>query len=140
MHKCHVFGCNDSMSRSIYQQAFKVLQRILLVSSHFLTASRSLFNVGSISPLLQPDLRIHDNLMMPLLFSHSSICEKYLTCAKNGTKLKSLFWVPSWVPGLSTRHDWPVKKAVVDVPIRLKGNSKRIFINSLGSLRAFRTP
>ena len=26
---------------------------------------------------------------------------------------------------LSTRHDWPVKKAVVELPIRLKGNSKR---------------
>ena len=24
---------------------------------------------------------------------------------------------------LSTRHDWPVKKAIVDLPIRLKGNS-----------------
>ena len=24
---------------------------------------------------------------------------------------------------LSRRHDWPVKKAVVDLPIRLKGNS-----------------
>ena len=27
---------------------------------------------------------------------------------------------------LSTRHDWPVKKAIVDLPIRMKGNSKRI--------------
>ena len=35
---------------------------------------------------------------------------------------------------LITRHDWPVKKAIVEVPIRLKGHSKRIFINSLGSL------
>ena len=26
---------------------------------------------------------------------------------------------------LSTRHDWPVKKAIVDLPIRMKGNSKR---------------
>ena len=93
MHKCHVFGCNDALSRSIYQQVFKVLQLILLISSHFLTASRSLINVGSISLVLQPDLRIHDNLMTPSLFLHSSICEKYLyTCAKNGTKPKSLFW------------------------------------------------
>ena len=92
MHKCHVFGGNDALSRSIYQQVFKVLQLILLISSHFLTASRSLINVGSISLVLQPDLRIHDNLMTPLLFLHSSICEKYLTCAKNGTKPKSLFW------------------------------------------------
>ena len=25
---------------------------------------------------------------------------------------------------LSRHHDWPVKKAIVDLPIRLKGNSK----------------
>ena len=31
---------------------------------------------------------------------------------------------------LSTRHDWPVvKNAVVDLPIRLKGNPKRSFGN-----------
>ena len=95
MHKCHVFGCNDTLSRSIYQQAFQLLQLIVLVSSHFSTASRSLFDVGSISLVLQPDLCVHDNLMTPLLFLHSSICGKYLTCAKNGTKPKSLLWVPS---------------------------------------------
>ena len=27
---------------------------------------------------------------------------------------------------LSTRHDWTVKNAIVNLPIRLKGNSKRI--------------
>ena len=32
---------------------------------------------------------------------------------------------------LSTCHDWPVKKAIVDLPTRLKGNSKRISSNSL---------
>ena len=32
---------------------------------------------------------------------------------------------------LSTRHDWPVKNAIVDLPIRLKGNSKRSSGNSL---------
>ena len=28
-------------------------------------------------------------------------------------------------------HDWPVRKAIVDLPIRMKGNSKHTFINSL---------
>ena len=37
---------------------------------------------------------------------------------------------------LSKRHDWPVKKAIVDLPIRLKGNSKRTFRNSLSLLEA----
>jgi len=37
---------------------------------------------------------------------------------------------------LSTRHDWPVKKAIVNLPIRLKGNSKRISGNSLIPLGA----
>ena len=32
---------------------------------------------------------------------------------------------------LSTRRDWPVKKAIIDLPIRLKGNSKRTSGNSL---------
>ena len=35
---------------------------------------------------------------------------------------------------LSTRHDWPVKKAIVDLPIRLKGNSKHTSGNSLSPL------
>ena len=35
---------------------------------------------------------------------------------------------------LSTRHDWLVKNAIVDLPIRLKGNSKRISGNSLSPL------
>ena len=37
---------------------------------------------------------------------------------------------------LSTRHDWPVKKAIVDLPIRLKRNSKRISDNKLSPLSA----
>ena len=32
---------------------------------------------------------------------------------------------------LSMRRDWPVKKAFVDLPIRMKGNSKPISGNSL---------
>ena len=31
-------------------------------------------------------------------------------------------------------HDWPVKKAIVDLPIRLKGNSKHTSGNSLSPL------
>ena len=37
---------------------------------------------------------------------------------------------------LSTRHDWPVKKTIVDLPIRIKGNSKRSSGNSLSPLGA----
>ena len=33
-------------------------------------------------------------------------------------------------------YDWPVKKAIVDLPVRLKGNSKRTSGNSLGPLGA----
>ena len=32
---------------------------------------------------------------------------------------------------LSKRHDWPVKKAMVHLPISLKGNSESISGNSL---------
>ena len=37
---------------------------------------------------------------------------------------------------VSTRHDWPVKKAIVDLPIRLNRTSKRISGNSLRPLEA----
>ena len=36
----------------------------------------------------------------------------------------------------STRHDWPVKNTIVDLPIRSKENSKRISGNSLSLLKA----
>ena len=35
---------------------------------------------------------------------------------------------------LSTRHDWPVKNAMVDSPIKMKENSKRSSGNSLSPL------
>ena len=37
---------------------------------------------------------------------------------------------------LSTRHDWPVKKGIVHLPIRMKGNSKHISGNSSSPLAA----
>ena len=52
------------------------------------------------------------------------------------TAPKSLFWAPHVYQDLSTRHDWPVKKAIVNLPIRMKGNSKRTSGNSLNPLRA----
>ena len=67
-----------------------------------------------------------------------------VACNTDGTKLlvesvcetasKSLFWVPLVYKDLNTRHDWPVKKAIVDLLVRLKRNSKRISCNSLSSL------
>ena len=43
---------------------------------------------------------------------------------------------PPGYQDLSTLHDWPVKNAVVDLPIRVKGNSKHSSGNSLSLLRA----
>ena len=40
------------------------------------------------------------------------------------------------VQDLSKRHDWPVKKAIVDLPIRMKGSSKRTSGNSSSPLGA----
>ena len=37
---------------------------------------------------------------------------------------------------LSTRHEWPVKRDMLDLPIRMKGNSKRISGNLLSPLEA----
>ena len=42
-----------------------------------------------------------------------SVCE---------TVPKSLFWVPPIYQDLSMCHDWPVKQATVDLPIKMKGN------------------
>ena len=33
---------------------------------------------------------------------------------------------------LSTHHDWPVEKVVVDLLIRMRGNSKRTSVESVG--------
>ena len=37
---------------------------------------------------------------------------------------------------LTTHHDWPIKKAIVDLPIRLKGNWKPTSSNLLSLLGA----
>ena len=37
---------------------------------------------------------------------------------------------------LSTHHDWPVRKVIVDLPIRMKGNSKCTSVNSSSPLGA----
>ena len=41
---------------------------------------------------------------------------------------------PAVYQDLRTHHDWPLKKAIVDLPIRLKENSKRTSGNSLSLL------
>ena len=37
---------------------------------------------------------------------------------------------------LSTRHDWPVRNPIVDLPIKMKGKLKRTSGNSLSPLGA----
>ena len=43
---------------------------------------------------------------------------------------------PSLYQDLSACHDWPVQEAFVDMPIKMKGNSKRTSGNSLSPLGA----
>ena len=71
---------------------------------------------------------------------------KTVACATDETKL----WLrpsvkhrrnpcsgsPPVYQDLSTCHDWPVKKAIVDLPIKLKGNLKRTSGNLLSQLGA----
>jgi len=67
------------------------------------------------------------------LNSNLALTLGYLNPALNNSALikkvpKSLFYGPPPVcQDLSTRHDWSVKNALVDLPISLKENSKRIF-------------
>ena len=78
--------------------------------------------------------------------SHLSLSLSLLACPTEETKL----WLrpsakqcrnpccgpPLVYQDLSTRHDWPVQKAIVDLPVRLKGNSKRPSGISLSPLDA----
>ena len=69
-----------------------------------------------------------------------------LPCAKDGTKPvvksvyrtvpKSLFWAPTSVPRFVSCHNCPNKNAIVNLPIKLKRNSKRVSSNSLCLLGA----
>ena len=70
----------------------------------------------------------------------------FAPCATDGSKLliksiygtapKSLFWAPPVYQDLSMYHDWPVKNAIVDLPVGLKGNTKSISGNLLRLLGA----
>ena len=78
--------------------------------------------------------------------SHLSLSLSLLACPTDETKL----WLrpsakqcrnpccgpPLVYQDLSMRHDWPVQKAIVDLPVRLKGNSKLPSGNSLTPLEA----
>ena len=45
-------------------------------------------------------------------------------------------WPPPVYQDLSTHNDWPVKKAIVNLPVRLKGNLKFILDKSFRLLGA----
>ena len=42
--------------------------------------------------------------------------------------LESSFWATAVYQDLTTHHDWPVKHAIVVLPIEMKGNSKHTFL------------
>ena len=54
---------------------------------------------------------------------------------RNGAEIPC-FVSPPVYQDLRTHHDWPDKKAIVDLPITLEGNSKHVTGNSLGPLGA----
>ena len=80
------------------------------------------------------------------LLSSEGVTRPLVACATDETKLRlspsakqrrsrcSRF--PPVYNDLSARHDWPVKNAIVDLPIRMKGNSKRTYDNSFSPLGA----
>ena len=73
-----------------------------------------------------------------------TICTFHLACTPDETKLwlspsakqrrNSCSGPPPVYQDLSTRHDWTVKKAIIDWPIRMKRNSKRTSSNSFSPL------
>ena len=50
--------------------------------------------------------------------------------------LKSQSGPPAVFQDLSAPHGWPIKKVMVDLPVRLKGNSKHTASNLLSLLGA----
>ena len=63
--------------------------------------------------------------------------ETKLWLSPSAKQLRNLCCGPPLVyQDLSTLHDWPVQKAIVHLPVRLKGNSKRPSGNSLSPLEA----
>ena len=90
----------------------------------------------------------HSSGEKSLKWSHLKVISKrkavsLLTRARNESKLwispsakqRQSPWsgLPPVYQDLRIHRDWPVKKAIVDLPIRMKGNSKRTSGNSLSS-------
>ena len=73
---------------------------------------------------------------MILLYTQLKLAKISLCLAESVSEsaLKSLFWAPSLYQDLTMCHHWPVKKAIVDLPIRLKGNSKLRYGKTLSLL------
>ena len=90
------------------------------------------------SNILVKDALTSSSVMLQLSFK--------LDCAADVTKLCLSLSVkqrrnpcsgsPTLYRGLSTCHDWPVENAIVDLPIRLKGNLKCSSGNLLSPLEA----
>ena len=64
---------------------------------------------------------------------------RWLACATDETQLwlsRSVKhpWASTVYQDLSTRHDWPFEKAIVDLPIKTRGNLKPTSGNSLSPL------
>ena len=83
---------------------------------------------------LQPDWQIDNSFFDKEIMARNEI----LVTSVCETEPKSVFLAPPvyHCEELSTRDDWPVKKTTVNLPIRLKGNSKRTPGNSLNPLGA----
>ena len=77
----------------------------------------------------------------PIMFYPASRRNKTLLSpsTKHGRNPCSAPPPPPVYQDLRTRHDWPLKKAIVDLPIGLKGNSKRTSGNSLSLLGSQKT-
>ena len=60
----------------------------------------------------------------------------WLSRLRNSAKILVLGLHLSRYPDLSARHDWLVKKAIVGLPIRMKGDTKCTSGNSLSPLDA----
>ena len=76
------------------------------------------------------------NLIAPFFNCFDADGTKLLVKYVCETAPNSFFMAPTWAPRFEFASDWPAKKAIIGLPVRLVGNLRRISGNSLSPLGA----
>ena len=121
------------------------MQEVYGKNKQYSSTFNSLFTWKMNPPLMWNQCNlIHSKALLQHEFFNSKNNNAAIPCTADETKLWSSpsakqRWnlcsgPPAVYQDLSTCHDWPVKNVIVDLPIKIKGNSKRFSCNSLSPL------